>query len=394
MPQAEADAAVTIAATHEMRPGRYPDLDPFEMFREVLKGAMASWGIGPRKIDGLLTSPAGQAAGATDTYVHDKLISELGVHLTFAETMCLGGATFAAMVNRAEMAIRYGLASAVLCIGAGKFMKPTAGGAEMMARMISECDFEVPYGTFIPALYALIAHQFMHERGITREDLAHVAVSQRKWARLNPQALMHDKGELTVADVLSSRPVAEPFRLLDCSVPCEGGGAILVTRSDIGRGMSRQPAYVRGYGECHLRGTISNAGNLIETGATRSGPAALGRAGMTPADIDIVELYDAFSATPLILLENLGFCGAGESGALVRSGATAPGGRLPMNTNGGLLSFGHTGDASGMSVLIEAARQTMGTAGPNQVTKADTVLAHCYGGMMYDHATLILARCP
>lgn len=383
---------VAIAASYEMKPGRYPELDPFDMFREVLTGAIDSWGIGPGDVDGLLTAPAGQSAGATDTYVHDKLVSELAIHPRFAETMCLGGASYAAMVNRAQLAIENGQAKAVLCIGAGKFMKPSAGGAEMMARMISECDFEVPYGTFIPALYAMVAQQFMHERGITREDIARYAVSARKWAVLNPRALMHSKGLIEVADVLASRPIAEPFNFLDCSIPTDGGGAVLVARADIARDIARQPAYIRGYGECHLRGTMSNAGNLIETGATVSGPEAFRRAGMQPSDIDVAQLYDAFSATPLILLENLGFCAPGTSGDFIQSGATDPGGSLPVNTNGGLLSFGHTGDSSGMSVLVEAARQVMGEAGPNQVEKADNVLAHCYGGMMYDHTTLILSR--
>jgi acetyl-CoA acetyltransferase len=377
-----------------MPPGRYPDLGPFDMFREVLRGAFAEWKIRPQLVDGLLTSPAGQSAGQTDVYVHDKLISELGIRPTFAETINLGGATFAAMVHRASLAIQDGRANAVLCIGAGKFMKPGVGGAEMMARMISECDFEVPYGTFIPALYALIATQFMAERGITREDIARVAVSARKWALLNPKARMHGKGPLEIADIINSRPIAEPFHFLDCSIPSDGGGAVLVTRADIAQQISSRPAYVRGYGEYHPRGTISSAGNLVESGATVSGPEAFRRAGMTPADIDIVQLYDAFSATPLILLENLGFCEPGTSGKFVQSGATDPGGRLPMNTNGGLLSFGHTGDASGMSVLIEGARQVMGQAGPPQVEKADRVLVHCYGGMMFDHATLILAREP
>lgn len=314
--------AVAIAATYEMLPRRYLELDPFEMFRAVLDGALDSWGIGPRDIDGLLTAPAGQSAGSTDTYVHDKLVSELAIHPRFVETMCLGGATYAAMVNRAQLAIESGQANAVLCIGAGKFMKPGAGGAEMMARIISEWDFEVPYGTFIPALYALVAQQFMHERGIKREDIARYAVSARKWALLNPRALMHSKGPIEVADVIASRPIAEPFHFLDCSIPTDGGGAVLVTRADMARDFAKQPAYVHGYGECHLRGTMSNAGNLIETGATVSGPEAFRRARMTPAEIDVVQLYDAFSATPLILLENLGFCAPGTSGAFIQSGAT------------------------------------------------------------------------
>jgi acetyl-CoA acetyltransferase len=377
-----------------MKPGRYPDLDSHGIFHFVLNGALSKWPIRPRDIDGLLTAPGGQASGATDANIHERLIAELGIQPQFAETISSGGATFALMVQRASMAIASGQANSVLCVGAGKFLKPGAGGAELMARAISEQDFEFPYGTFIPALYALIANRFMAERGVTREDLARVAVSARKWALLNPDARMHEQGPITIDDVINSRPIAEPFHYLDCSVPSDGGGAFLVTRADIGKHLTDRPAYVKGYGESHLSGSISSARNLTATGAVISGRQAFQRARLTPSDIDVVELYDAFTATPLILLENLGFCQPGESGHFVQSGATDPGGKLPMNTNGGLLSFGHTGDASGMSVLIEGARQVMGHAGANQVERADHVLVHCYGGMMYDHATLILGSEP
>jgi acetyl-CoA acetyltransferase len=188
--------------------------------------------------------------------------------------------------------------------------------------------------------------------------------------------------------------ICTPFHLLDCSFPSDGGGAVLVTRADLGRKWASQPAYILGYGEHHTRGTVSEPGNLIETGAVRSGAEAFRRAGLTPRDIDVAQIYDAFTSTPLILLENLGFCAPGESAAFVNSGAIDPGGTLPVNTYGGLLSFGHTGDASGMSLVTEGAFQTMGIAGPNQVEKAERVLIHGYGGMLYDHATLILGREP
>lgn len=388
------DEPVTIAGAYELAPGRYPDLDSLGLFREVLKGAMRSWPVGPNDIDGLLTSPSGGSSGGVDTYVHDKLISELGMRPRFVETMNIGGATYPAMVQRAAMAIRDGRASAVLCVSAGKFMKPSAGGGEMMARMISDRDLEVPYGTFIPALYALIASQFMAERNVQQEDLARIAVSARKWALLNPRARMHGAGPISVEDVFNSRMIVSPFHLLDCSIPSDGGGAVLVTRADLGQKWAKQPAYVKGYGEYHPRGTISDPGNLIETGATVTGPEAFRRAGLTPADIDVAQLYDAFSSTPLILLENLGFCAPGTAAAFVQSGALDPGGKLPVNTYGGLMSFGHTGDASGMSLLTEGAFQAMGIAGPNQVPNVRNVLIHCYGGMMFDHATLILGREP
>jgi acetyl-CoA acetyltransferase len=148
-----------------------------------------------------------------------------------------------------------------------------------------------------------------------------------------------------------------------------------------------------GYGEAHSHGSISAAGKrLVQTLATRTGADAFKRAGLAPADMDMAMLYDAFSFTPLLLLENLGFTPPGQSAALVQSGAIDPGGSLPVNTNGGLLSFGHTGESSGMSVIVEGVRQIMAQAGENQLDRARTALVHCYGGMMYEHSTLILGR--
>jgi acetyl-CoA acetyltransferase len=252
----------------------------------------------------------------------------------------------------------------------------------------------MPYGTFIPALYALIASQFMAERGATERDFARVAVAQRKWALLNPQARMHAAGPLAIEDVLGSRLIASPFHLLDCSVPCDGGGAVIVARGDIARRWADQPAWVLGYGEHHARGTLSDKGNLLETGAGKAARAALARTGLAAGDIKLAQLYDAFSSTPLILLEEIGFCAPGEAAAFVHEGNIDPGGRLPVNTYGGLLSFGHTGDASGMSLLTAGALQTMGRAGSMQVPDAARVLMHSYGGIMFDHATLVLGREP
>ncbi len=384
---------VAIAASYELPPGRYPELSPYQLYQQVAITALREWGLRPKDVNGLLAVPSGQGIGAIDIYTHEKLGSELGLVTGFAETLNAGGASFSIMVGRAASAIRDGLADCVLCIGTGKFTKPTSGGAEVMARMISEPDFEIGYGPFIPALYALVASRFMAERGATPADLARVAVSARQWALRNPRAFMHSKGAITVEDVLASRMIASPFHYLDCSVPCDGGGAVLVTSAAKARELTSQPAYVLGYGEAHSHGSLSAAGDrLIDTVAGRTGADAFRRSGLQHRDIDTAMLYDAFSATPLVLLENLGFCKPGQAGAFVQSGAIDPGGSLPVNTNGGLLSFGHTGEASGMSLLVEGARQVMGQAGANQLERADTALVHVYGGMMYEHATLILGR--
>ncbi len=386
-------SAVAIAASYELPPGRYPDKSPHDMYRTIVTNALIEWQLKPGLIDGLLCTPSGVTTGHPDVIPHERLVGEFGLNATFSETLSAGGASFAIMVIRAAAAIRDGMAQAVLCVGAGKFIKQSSGGGETIARLSSEGDYEVPYGPSIPSMYGLIASQFMHERNARPEHLARVAVSARRWALRNPRALMHSRGEITVEDVLSSRMIADPFHYLDCSVPTDGGGAVLVTSSGLARSIARQPAHVLGYGEIHPHSSLSEAGsNLIDSGAIRSGARAFNKAGIGHDDIDVVQLYDAFSVTPLLLLENLGFCAPGCAADFVQSGATDPGGNLPMNTGGGLLSFGHTGEASGMSVLIEGVRQVMGTAQDNQIAGAETSLVHVYGGMLCDHATLILGR--
>lgn len=384
-----------VVATYEMPPGRYPELDSMSMYRHVLAGALADWSIRPADIDGIFAPPAGMAIGGpAEVFTHAKLAEDLGIEPLVADTVNAGGATYSVMLQRAAACIAAGLADVILCIGAGKFPKVGAGGSEGMARIVSEPDFEFIYGAFIPAIYALAASQYFAERGGTRDDLNAVAMSARRWALRTPMAVMHDRGELTADDIAASRLIAEPFRMLDCSYPCEGGGAFLVASAERARQLASRPAFVLGMGEIHCHSSISQARNLLDSGARRSGRDAFSQAGLTPADVDVVELYDAFTINPLLLLEAIGFSEPGTAGKFVRSGATDPGGDLPMNTNGGLLSFGHTGDASGISVLLEGVRQVMGTAGDAQVPGAQTALVHTYGGMMGEHATLLLGARP
>jgi acetyl-CoA acetyltransferase len=385
--------AVAIAASYELPPRRYTELEFNDLYGEVLKGLFARWGGRPEDIDGLMASPGGGMTGH-DTYIHDRLVSETGIRPTFLETLNMGGGTFPCMVDRATMAIRAGRASAVLCIGAGKMLKPRGDAGRLMASAISDLNLEVPYGAFIPALYAMLASEYVHRYQLTAEDMARVAVSARRWANLNPSARTHGDGPLTIQDVVSSRMICSPFRFYDCSFPSDGGGAVIVARGDLARKWSRQPAYVLGFGEYHARGSIGDPGPFFPPGAARSGAEAFAAAGMQPKDIKVAQIYDAFTVTTLILLEALGFCEPGAAPAFVNRGAIDPGGELPVNTYGGLLSFGHAGDSSGMSLITAGAMQVMGEAGPTQVLDADRVLIHAYGGVMYDNATLILGREP
>ncbi|MBI2703510.1 MAG: thiolase family protein [Mycobacterium sp.] len=383
-----------IAAVAELPPGRYPDKDASAMHELVLHRFLKDVRLEPTDVDGLLVSPAGMATGTgADIFVHERLTDALGIRPRFSETVNVGGATYTIMLTRAALAIGAGLADAVLCVGAGKFPKVGKGGGDAMARMISHPDFEYPYGSFIPALYALAATRHMGERGTPREGLAAVAVSSREWALRHPDALMREAGPLTVDEVLNSRPIASPFNLLDCSIPCEGGAAFLVARGERAREITDQPAYLLGFGEYHDHGNISQASDFATMGAGVSARAAFDMAEMSPRDVKLAELYDAFTINPILLLEETGLVPPGKGGHFFLDGRGAPDGDLPVNTYGGLLSFGHTGDASGMSMLIEGARQVMGQAQDRQ-QEADIALVHTYGGMMADHSTILLGRTP
>lgn len=384
-----------IAAALEIRPGRYPDLSGMDLYDKVAAEFLSTHRLDPSLVDGLLTAPAGMASGGpAELFAHEQLGDSLGLQPRFAETLNAGGATYSMMAIRAATAIAAGQADAVLCIAAGKFPNVRGGGGEAMARMVSHPEFEFIYGAFIPALYALAATRHMHDRGTPREALAAVAVSSRQWALTHPDALMRDQGPITIADVLASRPIAEPFHLLDCSVPCEGGAAFLVTTGERAREITPQPAYLRGFGEHHDHGPVGQSRDFAGMGAGRAASAAFAMAGLEPADVRVAEIYDAFSINPIMFLEEAGICPPGKGGHFFLEGRGAPGGDLPVNTYGGLLSFGHTGDASGMSMVVEGALQAMGLAGARQQAGADVVFVHTYGGMMSEHCSLILAREP
>ncbi|MGZ8177296.1 thiolase family protein [Williamsia sp. SKLECPSW1] len=383
--------APAIAAAVELPPGRRPDLSTHQLYRAATSALLEQVGASASRIDGLLTPPRDMGGPHPDTFFHEKLSEELGITARYAMMVNAGGASYGYMVQQASLAVAAGMAEAVICVGAGKFEKMAPDVAAQMVRNACHEDFEFLYGAVIPALYAQYATRYMHETGTTPDDLAAVSVSARQWALRNPAAITHAKGPITVEDVLASRMIASPFHYLDCSIPCDGGGAVLVTSGALAREITDQPAYVLGFGQHHGHGYVSQSPGMAITGVAESGRAAFAMAGITHGDIDHAQLYDAFSFAPIVQLEHLGFTDPGEGGRWFTSEKTSPGGEFPVNTYGGLIGYGHTGDASGMSMIVEGAAQVMGDCGERQVA-ADTVLIHSYGGMMAEHCTLILGR--
>jgi acetyl-CoA acetyltransferase len=249
-------------------------------------------------------------------------------------------------------------------------------------------EWELPYGMRMPmGPYALAASRHMAEFGTTAEQLAEIAVSTRAWAALNPRARYRDR--ITVDDVLASPMQSSPLHLLDCCLVTDGAGAFVMTSAERARDLARPPVYVLGAGTCHDHGMISQMPDLTVTPGVVSGASAFGQAGIKPSDVDVLMAYDSFTITALLHLEDLGFCAKGEGGAFVEDGRTAPGGLLPMNTNGGGLSYTHPGQY-GMFLIVEAARQLRGEAGPRQVRTAEIAVAHGSGMVLSVMSTLVL----
>ena len=240
--------------------------------------------------------------------------------------------------------------------------------------------YESPFKPFMPSsAYALAASRHMHQYGTTREQMAAVAVAAREWALLNPVAW--EKKPLTIESVLSSRMVSYPFTVRDCCLVTDGGGAVVVTSAERARSLKKKPAYVLGCGQSITHSSISNMPDLTVTAALAAGKAAYKMAKLGPADVDVLALYDAFTINTILFLEDLGFCKKGEGGPFVEGGRIAPRGSLPVNTNGGGLSYCHPG-MYGLFLLIEAVRQLRGECGARQVADCEVAIAHGNGGVL------------
>lgn len=321
-----------------------------------------------------------------------QIAEYLGISPRFTDTTVTGGSAFENLVEHAALAIAAGLCNVVLITYGSTLWsdrRRVIEGGGIDPRMPA-AQFETPYGDLSPiAAYALAAARHQHEFGTTSEQLAEVAVSTRQWATLNPLALM--QAPITIDDVLQSPMIASPLHRLDCCVMTDGGGAVVLTEAERARDLRKAPVYVLGSGFSATHLTINQMANLTTTGAVESGRRAFEIAGVTPTEIDVVEIYDSFTISVVLALEDLGFCRKGEGGSFVAGGRLGPGGVLPTDTSGGGLSYTHPG-AFGIFLIIEAVRQLRGECGARQVKDTELALVHGIGGWLSSHATLILGR--
>jgi acetyl-CoA acetyltransferase len=372
-------AIVGVAESDEL--GRLPHKSALAMHMEAAQSALADAGLAKSDVDAVFCSGRTMA---------NEIPEYLGIRPRFIGGTLIGGCSFMAHVEHAMAAIHAGLCEVALIThgesGYSRIGMPSGRWGDDSPTF----QFELPYGTMGPATgYGLMARRHMHQFGTTSEQLAEVAVATRRWAALNPRAMHRDP--ISIDDVLASKVISWPFHLLDCCLVTDGGGAVVVTSAERARDLPKKPVYVLGTGECATHQMPSQMPSFDQwDAAIESGKRAFAMAGVTPDDIDVAELYDAFTIVPMLALEALGFCPKGESGAFVSGQRTAPGGDFPMNTNGGGLSYTHTG-MYGIFTIIEAARQLRGECGDRQVKDARTAICHGTGGQWSAAATLILS---
>lgn len=364
--------------------GEAPGYTDMELLAQAARLAVADAGLTMKDIDGLCTASASSAMWSM------PVVEYLGIRPRFVDATMIGGSSFIAHLMPAMQALESGQCDAVLVAYGSAQRTSTLSRKEIgKARLLMDPQpYEHPYQPMLPmSAYALAASRHMHDFGTTRRQLAQVAVSARQWARKNPDAFMRDP--LTVDDVLNARMVSDPLTVRDACLVTDGGGAYVLVRADRARDLPQPPVYVLGQGTAVWNRQISSMADLTVTAATQSGRDAYAMAGMGPKDIDVAELYDAFTINTLLFLEDLGFCAKGEAGAFVEDGHIAPGGSLPVNTNGGGLSWGHPG-MYGIFAAIEGVRQLRGNAGDSQVAGAQTAIVHGNGGTLSSQSTAIL----
>ena len=382
-----------IVGAYEHPTRKAPDKTVAQLHAECARGALQDAGLGLQDVDGYFC--AGDAPGLGANSMADYLGLTRLRHIDNTDT---GGSAYLIHVAHAAQAIAAGKCEVALITLAGRPRTEGGSGVGVGQRMVTaatpDAPWEMPYGPVTVNMYALAAARHMHEYGTTAEQLAWIKVAAAAHAQHNPQAMLRDA--VTVQDVLASPLIADPLRKLDCCVVSDGGGALVVARPEIARRLQRPVVNVLGAGET-IKGQLGGAVDLRWSGAAVSGPAAFAEAGVQPADIQYASIYDSFTITVLMQLEDLGFCKKGEGGRFVADGNLISGvGRLPFNTDGGGLCNNHPANRGGITKVIEAVRQLRGEAHPKvQVPNCQLALAQGTGGLLgsrHGSATLILER--
>jgi acetyl-CoA acetyltransferase len=374
------NTVAVVGAAETTKLGVIPDMSQIQLHADAALNAMADCGLKPKDIDGVAT------AGETPV----QIAHYLGITPTWVDGTAVGGCSFMIHVRHAAAAIEAGLAKTIL-VTHGESGRSRVGNPPRSVPPSSlNGQFEQPFGPMgPPSLFPIPVLRYMKTYGVTHEQIAMVSVVQREWAAKNPRATFRDP--ITVEDVLGSRMIAYPFRLLQCCLVTDGGGALILTSAERAKDFPTKPVYILGTGESVETPMVSQMESFTSSRAfSVAGPTAFCEAGITHKDVDHLMIYDAFAHLPLFGLEDLGFVPRGEAGRFIAERNTAPGSKLPLNTNGGGLSYMHSG-MYGMYALQESVRQMRGVA-PAQIPGAKVSVCHGVGGMFAASGTIIFSN--
>ncbi len=355
-----------------------------DLMAAAAQSALDEAGLDRREVDGVL---CGYATTLPHLMLATLFCERFAIEPVYAHGIQMGGATGAGMLMLARELVRSGRCRRVLAVaGENRLSGQQRDSAIATLAQVGDPDFEVPNGTMVPTYYALLASRYMYESGLAEVDLAAFAVAMRENASRHPDAHLRDP--ITLDDVLRSKPIASPLKLLDCC-PISDGAVALVVSADPPHGAR---VAIAGAGQAHRHQHVTAIADTRNFGARDSAARAFGEAGIDRADVDYLAIYDSFTITLAILLEETGFAPFGGSAELLRAGRFAPDGTLPLNTHGGMLSFGHSGAGGGMGHLAETWRQLAGRAGDRQISPRRCAFVHADGGVLSAHVSLILAR--
>lgn len=363
--------------------GRHEGRGALDLMAGAAHQALASAGLARADIDGVL---CGYATTLPHLMLSTLFCERFALAPRYAHSMQLGGATGAAMLMAARELVRSGRCRNVLVVaGENRLTGQSRDSSIQTLAQVGDADYEVPNGASVPAYYALMASEYMHRTGVTSADLAEFAVLMRANAARHPEA--HLRTPITHAEVLAAKPIAAPLSLLDCC-PISDGAMAFVVSAEPG---PHAPVRLAGAGQAHRHQHLTAMADVMRCGASDAAAQAFAEAGLAPADIDYLGIYDSFTITLVMLLEEIGFAPRAGAAARARAGDFAPTGALPLNTHGGLLSFGHCGVAGGMAHTVEAWRQMTGQAGERQIRAPQRAFIHADGGVMSSHVSLILS---
>ncbi|KHO21224.1 acetyl-CoA acetyltransferase [Mycolicibacterium setense] len=364
--------------------GRVPQMTAMGLMAQAARRAVSDAGLTKDDIDGF---------GGHGTLLPPIEVSEyLGLRPRWVDATNVGGSSWEVMARHAVAAIATGEVDVILLTygsTARSDVKRRVRGSVAAMSTGGAMQYEAPYGASLIAKYAMAARRHMIEFGTTVEQLAEVAVAAHEWAAMNPDAFERDR--ITLADVASAPMLADPFTAKHVCLRTDGGGAVVLASEAVARSCAKDPVWILGSADAASHVRMSEWGDFTTSAAAVSGPAAFARAGVRPADIDVCQLYDSFTATVLLTVEDLGFCAKGDGGKFIESGVLRPGGALPTNTDGGGLASCHPG-MRGMFLLVEAVRQLRGECGDRQVDDAELACVHAMGGFFSHSATMILGR--